>query len=44
MIRIGAQVGSVGHAKSFLIDLEWPPDYPHCSPSISLDGFFNRHL
>lgn len=44
VMRTVTQVGVVGHAKSFLIELEWPPDYPQCPPSISLDGFFNRHL
>uniref|UniRef100_A0A914XKK8 RWD domain-containing protein n=1 Tax=Plectus sambesii TaxID=2011161 RepID=A0A914XKK8_9BILA len=30
--------------KSFLLGLEWPPNYPQCVPVINLDLFYNKPL
>ncbi|PFX22124.1 RWD domain-containing protein 4-like [Stylophora pistillata] len=36
--------GEDGHAKSFLLEISWPLDYPTCLPNINLDAFYNKHI
>ncbi|KAK6766528.1 hypothetical protein RB195_026054 [Necator americanus] len=31
-------------SKSFVMEIEWPPDYPEISPKINMDVFYNSHI
>lgn len=30
--------------KHFLLEISWPPEYPHILPAVTLNVFFNKHL
>ena len=38
------KIGEDGHMKSFVIEFQWPDDYPYCAPEISLNAFYNKKL
>ncbi|KIH62889.1 RWD domain protein [Ancylostoma duodenale] len=31
-------------SKSFVMEIEWPPEYPEVSPRINMDVFYNSHI
>ncbi|CAJ0610204.1 unnamed protein product [Cylicocyclus nassatus] len=31
-------------SKSFVMEIEWPPDYPEVCPNINMDVFYNSHI
>lgn len=34
----------VDTAKSFVMEIEWPPEYPAVPPSVNMDVFYNSHI
>ncbi|CAK8688884.1 unnamed protein product [Clavelina lepadiformis] len=38
------KIGEKESLKSFLIEFEWPPDYPTCPLNINLNLFYNNRL
>ena len=36
--------GDDGSYKSFVVEIEWMEDYPHQSPTINLNVFYNQHV
>ncbi|VDM74349.1 unnamed protein product [Strongylus vulgaris] len=31
-------------SRSFVMEIEWPPDYPEVPPKINMDVFYNSHI
>ena len=42
--RFQYKYGEDGAAKSFLVELRWPKEYPECAPDVSLSAFYNEHV
>lgn len=38
------KIGEDGAIKSFIIEFQWPDDYPQCLPVINLNAFYNKKL